>query len=160
MKNLLISLLQAAIIALGLGALTLLLWEPHLEGRNAGASFWQVYRDPFLAYAYAASAAFFVALFHAFRVLGLIGKRMVFSTAALRSLRIIRVASLVFLASIGGLILYAFIFVRGTDDIAGGVALGLMLVCASALAAAATAVFERVVRLGMENASFSAMEDE
>jgi hypothetical protein len=43
--------LQVVIVALGLGALALLLWEPHIEGVNAHASFFEVYADPFIALA-------------------------------------------------------------------------------------------------------------
>ena len=55
--------LQVVIVLIGIGALSLMLWEPHLEGRNANATLFQIYfNDPFLAYAYTGSIAFFVAL--------------------------------------------------------------------------------------------------
>ena len=45
----------------GIGALAFLLWEPHLEGRNANATPYELYfNDPFLAYAYVASVSFFM----------------------------------------------------------------------------------------------------
>lgn len=48
--------LQAIIVLIAVGALTFLLWEPHLEGRNVGATPFQIYfNDPFLAYAYTGS---------------------------------------------------------------------------------------------------------
>jgi hypothetical protein len=57
-----------------------MLWEPHLEGRNAHATLFQIYfNDPFLAYAYMASIAFFVALYQAFKLLGHIARNEVFS---------------------------------------------------------------------------------
>ena len=69
------------IVLIGLGALVLMLWEPHLEGRNAKATPFQIYfNDPFLAYAYLASIAFFVALYQAFKLLGYIGQNNVSST--------------------------------------------------------------------------------
>lgn len=50
-------------MALGISTLALMLWEPHLEGRNVNATLFEIYfRDPFLAYAYTASIVFFVAL--------------------------------------------------------------------------------------------------
>lgn len=62
--------LQAVIVLLGIGALALMLWEPHLEGRNAHATTFEIYfNDPFLAYAYVASIPFFTALYQAFKVL-------------------------------------------------------------------------------------------
>jgi hypothetical protein len=55
--------LQGVIVLIGIGALALMLWEPHLEGRNAHATLSQIYfHDPFLAYAYLASISFFAAL--------------------------------------------------------------------------------------------------
>src|SRR5712672_4836413 len=83
--------LQVVIVLIGIGALGLMLWEPHLEGRNAHATLFQIYfNDPFLAYAYIASIAFFVALYEAFKVLGYVGQNKVFSQAAVKALRIIK----------------------------------------------------------------------
>ena len=63
--------LQVVIVLIGIGALALLLWEPHIEGRNAHATLFEIYfKDPFLAYAYIASIPFFVALYQAFKLLG------------------------------------------------------------------------------------------
>ena len=68
--------LQAVIVLIGIGALALMLWEPHIEGRNAHATFFEIYfKDPFLAYAYLASIPFFVALYQVFKVLGYIGPK-------------------------------------------------------------------------------------
>ena len=45
--------LQVVIVLIGIGALALMLWEPHIEGRNAHATLFEIYfKDPFLAYAY------------------------------------------------------------------------------------------------------------
>ena len=63
--------LQMVTVLIGIGAFALLLWEPHIEGRNAHATLFQIYfNDPFLAYAYIASISFFAALHQAFKVLG------------------------------------------------------------------------------------------
>ena len=63
--------LQTIIVLIGVGALALMLWEPHLEGRNAHATPFEIYfKDPFLAYLYVASIPFFAALYQAFKVLG------------------------------------------------------------------------------------------
>jgi hypothetical protein len=44
--------LQGVIVLIGIGALTFLLWEPHIEGRNVHATLFESYfKDPFLAYA-------------------------------------------------------------------------------------------------------------
>ena len=48
--------LQFVIALVGIGALALLLWDPHIEGRNAHATLFEIYfKDPFLACAYIAS---------------------------------------------------------------------------------------------------------
>jgi hypothetical protein len=41
--------LQVVIVLIGIGALALLLWEPHIEGVNAHATFFEMYFDPFIA---------------------------------------------------------------------------------------------------------------
>src|SRR6266480_5875464 len=83
--------LQAVIVLIGIGALALMLWEPHIEGRNAHATFFEIYfKDPFLAYAYLASIPFFVALYQVFKVLGYVGQNKVFSPRAVKALRTIK----------------------------------------------------------------------
>ena len=65
------SALQVVVVFIGLGALTFLLVEPHLEGVNARRTVAEIYfQDPFLAYVYLGSIAFFVALYRAFKLLG------------------------------------------------------------------------------------------
>src|SRR5919205_4430778 len=87
--------LQAVIVLIGIGALALMLWEPHLEGRNAHATLFEIYfKDPFLAYAYVASIPFFVALYQAFKVLGYAGQNKVFSQEAVKALQIIKYCAL------------------------------------------------------------------
>ena len=61
---------------IGVGALAVLLGEPRIEGRNAHATLFEIYfNDPFLAYAYIASIPFFVALYQAFRAVGIHGTK-------------------------------------------------------------------------------------
>ena len=136
--------LQAVIVLIGLGALAFLLWEPHLEGRNAHATLFEIYfKDPFLAYAYLGSIAFFVGLFQAFRLLGYVGQNETFSRDSVKSLRTIKYCAIALVAMIGAAVAYLFIAVRGKDDIAGGVAMGTLLILASIAVATAAAVFER-----------------
>src|SRR5688500_20329634 len=79
--------LQTVVVLIGVGALALLLWEPHLEGRNAKATPFEIYfKDPFLAYAYVGSIPFFVALYQAFKVLRYAGRNQVFSQEAVNAL--------------------------------------------------------------------------
>src|SRR6266487_4435707 len=95
--------LQAVIVLIGIGALALLLWEPHIEGRNAHATLFQIYfNDPFLAYAYIGSISFFVALYQAFKVLGYVGSNKVFSQAAVKALRTIKYCAIAIIGFVAG----------------------------------------------------------
>jgi hypothetical protein len=143
--------LQVVIVLIGIGALALLLWEPHIEGRNVHATLFEIYfKDPFLAYAYLASISFFVALYQAFKLLGYIGQNKVFSQAAVNALRTIKYCAITLVAFIVGAEAYFFIFVRGKDDIAGGVMMGLFLIFVSAVIATAAAVFERTLQSAVD----------
>jgi hypothetical protein len=139
--------LQFVIVLIGVVALALMLWEPHLEGRNAHATVFEIYfKDPFLAYAYFASIAFFVALFQAFRLLGYIRHNQIFSWNSVRALRTIKHCAIALVVLIGGALAYIVIAVRGKDDIAGGVAMGLSMTFVSVVVAAAATVFEKLLQ--------------
>jgi len=139
--------LRAVVVILGIGALALLLWEPHLEGRNAHATLFEIYfKDPFLAYVYVASIPFFVGVYHAFKVLGNVGRDKEFSPSGVRSLRTIKHCAI---ALIGGVALAeVFIMLDHSDDRAGGVFIGVVIIFASIVVATAMAVLER----GLQNA--------
>ena len=133
-------------VLIGIGAFTLMLWEPRIEGRNAHATLFQIYfNDPFLAYAYTASIAFFVALYQAFKLLGYAGRNEIFSQRSVKALRTIKYCALILVGFIVAAEAYLFI-VRPGDDIAGGVAIGLLLIFVSAVIAIATDVFERLIQ--------------
>lgn len=143
--------LQVVVVLIAAGALAFMLWEPHLEGRNAHATVFEIYfKDPFLAYAYLASIAFFAALFQAFKLLGYIGQDEVFSLHSVRALRTIKYCAITLVAMIGAAVAYLFIAIRGKDDIAGGVAMGLVTMFASVVVAAAAAVFERLLQSAVD----------
>ena len=147
MKKGSIIFLQVVITLIGIGTLTLLLWEPHLEGRNAHSTLSQIYfNDPFLAYAYIGSIAFFVALYQAFKLSGYVGKNEVFSQEAVKSLRTIKYCALIIISFVVGAEAYIWITVRGKDDIAGGVAMGLFIIFDSLVITATAAVFEKLLR--------------
>jgi hypothetical protein len=144
--------LQVVIVFLGMGALALMLWEPHLEGRNAHATLFQIYfNDPFLAYAYIASIAFFVALYQAFKLLGYVGRGDVFSQRSVKALRTIKYCAMSLVGFLVGAEAYFFIVQRSkVDDIAGGVMMGLFLIFVSVVVAAAAAMFERTLQSAVE----------
>ena len=139
------------IVLVGLVALALMLWEPHLEGRNAHATVFQVYfNDPFLAYVYLASIAFFTALYQAFRLLGYVGRNEVFSQRSVKALRTIKHCAMSLVVFIAGAEAFFFIVQRGKEDIAGGVMMGLLLMFVSAVIATAAAVFEKTLQSAVE----------
>ena len=139
--------LQVVIILLGIGVLALLLWEPQLEGRNVTATQFEIYfKDPFLAYIYMAFVPFFVGLYQAFRILGYVRREEMFSPRAVRALAIIKYCAIAVLLFILGAEAYIFIFVRGTDDVAGGVAMGVFIMFVSVIVATAAGVFERILQ--------------
>jgi len=144
--------LQVVIVFIGIGALALMLWEPHLEGRNTHATIFQIYfNDPFLAYAYLASIAFFVALYQAFKLLGYVGKSEVFSQRSVKALRTIKYCAFSLVGFLAGAEAYFFIVQRGKgEDIAGGVMMGLFLIFISVVVATAAAVFERTLQSAVE----------
>ncbi|KIZ33999.1 MULTISPECIES: DUF2975 domain-containing protein [Rhodopseudomonas] len=139
--------LQVVIVLMGVGALAVMLLEPHVEGGNVNASLFQIYfNDPFLACAYVASVPFFVALYQAFTLLGHVGQNKVFSPASVRALRIIKYCAISLVVPLLAAEAYFFIIVRGHDDIAGGVAIGLFLIVVSTIVAAAAYVLQTTLQ--------------
>ena len=141
--------LQAVLVLIALGALALLLWEPHVEGRNAHATAFEIYfKDPFLAYVYVASIPFFAALYQAFKVLGYTRQNKVFSQAAVKALRTIKYCALAIIAFVAGA--EVFIMLHESDDRAGGVFMGVLITFGSVVIAAAAATFERVLQTAVD----------
>ena len=143
--------LQIVVVALGIGALALLLWEPRVEGVNAHATtLYQIYfDDPFLALVYVGSIPFFIALYQAFKLLGYIGQNKVFRPEAVRALRTIKYCAL---AIVGFLVVEELVIMltHGDDDAAGGVAMGIGITFISIVVATAAAVFERTLQHAVE----------
>ena len=137
--------LQTVIVLIGIGALALLLWEPHVEGRNTHATVFEIYfKDPFLAYAYVGSIPFFVALYHAFKVLGYAGRNQVFSPAAVKALRTIKFCALALIGFVA--VGEIFILMNDSEDRAGGVFMGVLITFGSIVMATAAATFERILQ--------------
>lgn len=130
---------RAAVPLLAVAALAFLLGEPHLEGRNAGATLFEIYfKDPFLAYVYFGSIPFFIGLHRAFRLFGLAAEGKEGSPADARTLKACALAS-VGLVALGEF----FLFLGKSDDRAGGVVIGLVLAAGSGAVAYAAAKYER-----------------
>ena len=140
-----IAFLRIVILLIGIGAFAFLLWEPHIEGRNAHATLFEIYfKDPFLAYAYIGSIPFFVALYQAFKVLGYAGQNKVFSQAAVNALRTIKYCAIAIIGFVAGAEI--FIMLGDSDDRAGGVFMGILFTFGSIVIATAAAMFQRVLQ--------------
>ena len=143
--------LQIVIVIIGLGVLAFLIWEPQMEGRNVNATQFEIYfKDPALVYIYTAFVPFFVGLYQAFKLLGYAGRNEVFSQHSVRAFRIIKYCAIATAIFFVGAEVYLFVFIRGTDDIAGGVMMGLFIILGSTVIATAAAVFERVLQTAVD----------
>lgn len=134
---------QVVIVLLGIGTLGLMLWEPHLEGRNAHATTFEIYfKDPFLAYVYAGSIPFFVALLRAFGLFGHVKREGTFSQGTVDSLRVIKGCALVLIAFVAGAVGFILMFGDG-EDRPGGIFMCLLVILAASAIATAAGKFAR-----------------
>lgn len=147
MKRASMIFLQAVILALGIGVLAALLWEPWVEGVNANATtLGDIYfDDPFLAYIYFAFIPVFWGLYQAFRLAGNMGRGEAYSQKSVCALRTIKYCAYSFAGFILTAVAFLMIFNREEDDIAGGVVTGAVFFAASLLIGATGGMFERIV---------------
>ena len=145
MRKIVILFLRALLVFIGIAAFAFLLWEPHIEGRNANATLFAIYfNDPFLAYAYIASLPFFIGLYQALGLLGYARQNKESSASALQSVRNIKrcAFALIGLVALGEV----FILLGDSDDRAGGVFMGILIILGSIMLAVAMVVLERFLR--------------
>lgn len=139
--------LQIVIVLIGIGALALMLWEPHIEGRNAHATPFEIYfKDPFLAYAYIASIPFFAALYQAFKLLGYAGQNKVFSPAAVKALRTIKYCAIAIIGFVAVSVIFMPFSHPDDDDGPQGVVMRIFITLGSIVIATAAAMFERILQ--------------
>lgn len=112
--------LQMVVVLVGVGMLALMLWEPHLEGRNAHATTFEVYfKDPFLAYVYVGSIPFFLAIYRAFGLFGDVRQNGAFSQVSVTALRAIKRCSFMLVGFVIGAAIFIVAFGDGEDRPAG-----------------------------------------
>ncbi len=133
---------------IGIGALALLLWEPHIEGVNAHATNFQIYlQDPFLALVYAGSIPFFIALYQAFKVLGYVGQNKVFSPEVVKALRTTKYCAL---AIIGFVMVEEIVILlmdnHDSDNPGAPIFMGILITFPSIVVATTAAMFERILQ--------------
>lgn len=152
MKRASASLLKTAVILIAVGALAFLLLEPHVEGRNVGASLFNIYfTDPFLAYAYLASIPFFVSLYQLFKLSGDAGRNELPNQRSVKALQTIKYCAMVTVILI--VIGVAWLLSVESDDRPPVVAMGTVTAFLSIAGAAIAAVFEKKARRAVERKS-------
>jgi hypothetical protein len=146
MKRISTVFLQAVVVLIGIVALALLLWFPLTEGRAANLKLFSIYFDPFILYGYAASIAFFVALYNMFKLLGYIGQNKVFSSNSVKALKSIKYCAIVLSILIVLAGLYIRLFHNKEDDPAGFIAICIITTFVSIVFATAAAIFEKLLQ--------------
>jgi hypothetical protein len=146
MKRISIIFLQAVIVLIAIVALAILIRLPLTEGRAANLDLFSIYSDPFILYGYAASIAFFVALYKAFKLLGYIGQNKVFSSNSVSILKSIKYCAIVLSILIVTAGLYIRISHNKEDDPAGFLAICIVTTFISIVVATAAAIFEKILQ--------------
>ena len=135
--------LQVLIVLLGIGTLGLMLWEPHLEGRNAHATIFEIYfKDPFLAYVYVGSIPFFVALHRAFGLFGHVRRNGTFSQVTLNALRVIKRCAMAIIGFVAGAVIFIIMF-GDREDRPAGIFMSFLVAFTASVIAIAAAVCAR-----------------
>jgi len=142
--------LQAVIVLIGIVTLAIMIRFPLTEGRAENLDLFSIYLDPFILYGYAASIAFFIALYKAFKLLGYIGQNKVFSLNSVKTLRSIKQCAIVLSILIVAAGIYIRIFHAKDDDPAGFLAICIVTTFVSIIVATAVAVFEKILQNGMD----------
>ena len=139
--------LQTVTVLAGVAVLVFLLWEPHLEGRNAEATLFEIYfQDPFLAYVYVGSVSFFVGLYQAVKVLGYAGADRLFTYAAVRAVRATRFCALILIAFV---VVGEILVLPSAEEPPQLLFMGLVVTIGSTVIATAMSVLEQVVLEGI-----------
>src|SRR5690606_26229377 len=146
MKRTAIQFFQLVIVITGIAVFAMLIRLPLTEGRATHLDLFSIYFDPFILYGYAASIAFFVALYKAFKLLGYIGQDRVFSSDSVKALKSIKYSAIVLSSLIVLAGLYIRLFHHKEDDPAGFLAICIVTAFASIVVATAAAIFEKLLQ--------------
>ena len=146
MKRISTIFLQVVIVLIGIVTLVILIRFPLTEGRAKDLDLFSIYLDPFILYGYAASIAFFVALYKAFKLLGYIGQNKVFSPSSVKALKSIKYCAIVLSILIVLAGLYIRLFHHKDDDPAGFLVICIVITFACMVVATAAAIFEKLLQ--------------
>jgi hypothetical protein len=140
-----------SLIAIGALAVCILALPPMVvqEAAKTPKTAWLIYL--FLVCAYILSIPFFVALHQAFKLLTYVDRDNGFSESSVRALRLIKYCAITIgiLMVAGIAAVMAFSFGKG-EDIAGIVAMGLLMTFASSVVAAVAAVLQKQVQKAID----------
>jgi len=143
MKRISAAFLQVAVVLIGIGSMAVLLWEPHIEGRNAHATTFEIYfKDPFLAYVYVGTIPYFVALYRASGLFGHARKNGVVSQVTVDALRAIRRCAMAIIGFVAGAVVI-ILMVGDKDDRPAGFFMALLFTVASSGVAIVAAMVAR-----------------
>jgi len=146
MKKISIRFLQAVIVLISVVALAVLIRVPLTEGRATNLDLFSIYSDPFILYGYAASIAFFIGLYKAFKVLSYIGQNKLFSSNSVKAIKSIKYCAIVLGILIAAAGLFIKIFHSKEDDPAGFLAISIVTTFASIVVATAAAILEKLLQ--------------
>ncbi len=142
--------LQAVIVLIGIVTLAIMIRFPLTEGRAENLDLFIIYLDPFILYGYAASIAFFVALYKAFKLLSYIRQNKVFSLNSVKTLRSIKHCTIVLSFLIVTVGIYVRTFHAKDDDPAGFLAICIVTTFVFIVVTTAVAVFEKILQNGID----------
>jgi hypothetical protein len=150
MKKSSLVFLRAIIVILSIGTFALMLRFPLTEGRAVHLDLFSIYSDPFIIYGYMASIPFFMALYQAFKLLGLIGQNRIFSLNSVKALRTIKYCAI--MQSV--FIVAAAIYIRvsfsvrpvSDDDPAGFLAISIVTTFISIVIGTTAVIFEKILQ--------------
>src|SRR4051812_7663395 len=101
--------LKLILVLLAVVVLTWMIVFPRSEGAAANLDLISIYTNPFTIYLYIAWMPFFVALYQAIKLLGLVENNTVFSHDAVKNVRNIKYCSIVYIGFIAAALCYIFI---------------------------------------------------
>lgn len=143
--------LKVVLIVISVVVLVGMVWFPTTEGRADDLEVLDIYKDPFIIYLYISSIPIFVGVYQAIKLLGYIEANKTFSPISVKALRNIKYCAVAFSGFIAAAIVYIFIVSRNTtEDGAGAILVGFVIMFASIVIATAAGVFQKLLQSAVE----------
>jgi hypothetical protein len=145
MKHVSASFLKAVLILATVLTAAFLIWFPRVEGRATNLDLISIYSDPFIIYIYLSSIPFFLAIRQAYKLLGYIENDKTFSQGFVDAIKTIKYCGIIAIACVMAAQAYLFIVQHSkSDDIAGGVMSGFIILFVSTVVTAAAELFQKI----------------